>query len=100
MLRMGVRPHIEQGGYHLDLFEASLDDWLILVSPQPLYDGARALLACGYDPDTLLTLRYDGEDHDSSEPKSIRELANGPSEQGAGLRRPRWKRHETSRSRT
>jgi hypothetical protein len=77
MLRMNVRPHIERGRYHLDRFEASIDDWLVVVSRQPLYDGARALLACGYDPETLLTVRYDGEDHDSLKPRSIGELANG-----------------------
>jgi Transposase, Mutator family len=37
----------------------------------------KRLLACGYDPETLLAVRYGGEDQDSFKPRSIGELANG-----------------------
>ena len=56
-LRLIAHPHLERGGYHLDRFDACLDGELITTSRQPLLDGARALLARGFDPDVMLTIR-------------------------------------------
>ena len=43
------------------MFRALLGD-LALTKPtrQPLYDGARAMLALGYDPDTVVQVRHAG----------------------------------------
>jgi hypothetical protein len=34
-----LHPHVEGEGYHLDRFDAYLNDQLIVTSRQPLYDG-------------------------------------------------------------
>jgi hypothetical protein len=64
-----------------------------VVSRQPLYDGARALLDLGANPDALLTIRYAGKDHDSFAPRPIGELAQWMIEESdkGGLKRRRWK---------
>jgi hypothetical protein len=38
---------------------------VVTNSKQPLVDGARKLLAAGFDPATALTMRHDGSSHDS-----------------------------------
>ena len=38
---------------------------------QPLVDGARALLARGFDPATPLTMRHEGKGYDSFQPLPI-----------------------------
>jgi hypothetical protein len=90
-----LKPHIEERNgcrFHLDRFDAYLDGELILVSRQPLYDGARELLRRGYRSGTLLTLRHAGKDYDSFAPLEISYLAGwsiSESDRG-GLKRIRW----------
>ena len=93
VLRLIARPHLERGGFHLDRFDAYLDDELITTSRQPLLDGARALLARGFDPDALLTMRHAGRDYDSFRPQAIGELAKWTitERDRKGLRRERWR---------
>jgi hypothetical protein len=76
MLRLILRPHLEPGGFHTDRFDAYLDSELI-VGPtrQPWYDAARALLARGYPPDALLTMRHEKGAQDSFVPRPIGALA-------------------------
>ena len=40
------------------LFEGRVGDEIIVRSRQPFLDGARALLACGYDPATPYNMRH------------------------------------------
>jgi hypothetical protein len=44
---------------------------LVVVSHKPLVDGARELIARGFDPATPLTMRHAGNAHDSFTPMSI-----------------------------
>jgi hypothetical protein len=44
---------------------------VVTNSKQPLVDGARELLAAGFDPATALTMRHDGSSHDSFAPLPI-----------------------------
>src|SRR5262249_8569183 len=48
---------------------------IVSGSRQPLVDGARELLARGYDPATPLTMRVDGKAYDSFRPAPISEWA-------------------------
>jgi hypothetical protein len=79
-----VRPHRERGGYHLDRFDAYHGDKLLVVSRQPLYDGARALLDLGADPDALLTIRHAGKDYDSFVPHRSASWRSGQSRSATG----------------
>ena len=92
-LRLIAHPHLERGGYHLDRFDACLDGELITTSRQPLLDGARALLARGFDPDAMLTIRLASSAADSFRPKPIREWARWTitERDRDGLRRERWR---------
>ena len=47
----------------------------VVLSHQPLADGARELLARGYDPSELLTMRHDGKAFDSFKPAPIGQWA-------------------------
>jgi hypothetical protein len=86
-----LHPHIEPGGYHLDKFDAYLDDELILTSRSPLYSGARELLKRGLSPDALLTIRHVGKAYDSFKPQPIGELAKWTVVEGRnGLSRQAW----------
>jgi hypothetical protein len=49
-LRLVLRPHPERSPNRPMKFEAFLGADLVCVSHQPLFDGARALLARGYPP--------------------------------------------------
>ena len=40
------------------VFEAKLGETIICRSRQPFVDGARALLAMGYDPEMVLVMRH------------------------------------------
>jgi hypothetical protein len=65
-----VAPHLEpammgDGKVHRDKFEARLGDRLLCVSWTPFVDSARALLAEGVDPNTTITMRHLGKDHDA-----------------------------------
>jgi hypothetical protein len=53
------------------------DDGSVVLerSPQPFFAGARALLALGVDPETLVTMRHAGEIHDSFIPITVRAAA-------------------------
>ena len=92
-LRLIAHPHRERGGYHLDRFDACLGGELITTSRQPLLDGARALLARGFDPDAMLTIRLGSSAADSFRPKPIREWACWiiTERDRDGLRRERWR---------
>lgn len=92
VLRLITHPHIERGGFHLDRFDAYLDDALITTSRQPLLDGARVLLAPGVDPNAMLTMRHANRDYDSFEPQAIGEWAQWTVMESdrRGLQRKRW----------
>ena|SRR5215813_1366316 len=53
----------------------SIGETIVSGSRQPLVDGARELLARGYDPATPLTMRVDGKAYDSFRPAPISEWA-------------------------
>jgi hypothetical protein len=55
---------------------------VVTNSKQPLVDGARALLAAGFDPATALTMRHDGSSHDSFSPLPIGRWASWTYEEG------------------
>ncbi len=73
-------------------FDVYLDGELFLTTRRPLTDGARALLARGYDPDLLLAVRAENRDHDSFKPITIGEAAKWAvkEENKAGLRLRHW----------
>jgi hypothetical protein len=73
-------------------FTATLDGDFVVLSDQPLVDSARELLARGFDPVTLLTLRHQGKAYDSFEPLPIVEWADMTYSEGekGDLRRRRW----------
>jgi hypothetical protein len=48
---------------------------LVIRSHQPLVDGARELIARGFDPATLLTIRHEGNAYDSFKPAPIGQWA-------------------------
>ena len=60
---------------HQDIYAAFLDDELIVQSRQPIFDGARALLKLGFDPESLMTARHETSNADSFDPKPIRDFA-------------------------
>jgi hypothetical protein len=60
MIILQLRPHIEAGGYHLDRFDAFLDGEIITTSRQPVFDGARALIERGHDPEELICADQSG----------------------------------------
>ena len=59
---------------------------------QPLVDGARALLARGFDPATPLTMRHEGKAYDSFQPLPIGQWAKWTYKEGEkdALRRTAW----------
>ena len=65
---------------------------IIRNSRQPLVDGARELLARGFDPATLLKMRHQGSLHDSFRPAPISEWARWTYKEGErdSLRRTLW----------
>jgi hypothetical protein len=71
-----LKPHMERGGYHTERFDAYLGDELICTSRSGWHDPARALLARGYPPQTLLHVQHAGRPFDPTiVPQSIGELA-------------------------
>ena len=65
---------------------------LVVSTRQPLVDGARELLARGFDPATPLTMRMEGNAYDSFQPLPIGQWAGWTyteSEKHA-LKRQRW----------
>jgi hypothetical protein len=69
----------------------------VVRSHQPLVDGARELLARGFDPATLLTMRHEGKAYDSFRPAPIGELAKWTYSESEAhpLRRRAWVPRET-----
>jgi hypothetical protein len=65
---------------------------VVTSSKQPLVDGARELLAAGFDPAIALTMRHDGSSRDSFQPLPIGRWAGWTYEEGERkpLRRVRW----------
>jgi hypothetical protein len=70
----------------------STGEVIVTSSKQPLVDGARELLAAGFDPATPLTMRHDGSSHDSFAPLPIGRWAKLTYEErdNGGLTRARW----------
>ena len=94
-LTLILRPHVDErsgGRFHLDRFDAYLDGELILISRQPWYDGARALLSRGYPGNTLLSIRHANKDRDSFVPLEVGYLAQWSISEfdHGGLKRIRW----------
>jgi hypothetical protein len=90
LLRLIASPDRKKPG----AFSAYLEtgDALVAGSRQPLVDGARELLARGFDPSTLLTMRHEGKSYDSFQPLPIGEWAkwtHAESEERS-LRRGPW----------
>lgn len=57
------------------MFEGLVNGTVIVRSRQPIYDGARALLKLGHDPEELLRVRREGRDSDVIDPAPIGGLA-------------------------
>src|SRR5262245_29849781 len=53
----------------------STGEVIVSNTRQPLVDGARELLARGFDPPALLTMRMEGKAYDSFKPAPIRHWA-------------------------
>ena len=95
MITLHTRPHIEGGGGHLDRFDASVAGEHIVLSRQPAYAGARALIATGRDPDTLVVVAShdrNGKPNAPWPPQRLGELAKWTIEEldRQGLRRRKW----------
>jgi hypothetical protein len=76
-------------------FSARLDSMgevIVTGTRQPLVDGARMLLAQGYDPCALLTMRHEGKACESFQPLPIGKWAGWTYEESGTkpLRRVRW----------
>ena len=56
----------------------STGEVIVASTRQPLVDGARELLARGFDPATPLTMRMEGKAYDSFQPLPIGQWASGP----------------------
>jgi hypothetical protein len=65
---------------------------LVTSTRQPLVDGARVLLAQGFDPATPLTMRMEGKSYDSFQPMPIAEWAKWTykEREKGGLAVERW----------
>jgi hypothetical protein len=70
----------------------STGEVIVASSKQPLVDGARELLARGFDPGTPLTMRHQGSAHDSFQPLPIGRWAGWTYEEGerSTLRAALW----------
>ena len=68
----------------------------VVTSHQPLLDGARDLLARGFDQATPLTMRHASIAHDSFAPQPMGQLAKWTCGEGEKmpLQRQRWKPRE------
>ncbi|MCZ6604846.1 MAG: hypothetical protein O7A03_06840 [Alphaproteobacteria bacterium] len=96
LVRLIIRPHPHHTGTKsADRFDAFLDGEFICTSREPLFAGARELLARGYDPSTLMTTRHEGKAFDSFKPAPIGKLAKLMIEESdaGGLRMRKWKPH-------
>jgi hypothetical protein len=70
----------------------STGELLVSSTRQPLVDGARVLLARGFDPATPLTMRMESKSYDSFQPMPIGQWAGCTYEESETkpLRRVRW----------
>jgi hypothetical protein len=70
MIRLIVTP--ARGGY----WTAALEDGsAVVVSPTPMADASRELIARGFDPATLVTMRHAGKSFDSFVPAPLKTWA-------------------------
>ena len=90
LLRLIASPDRKRPGAFIAYLETG--DALVAGSRQPLVDGARELLARGFDLATLLTMRYEGKGYDSFQPLPIGKWACWTYEERDrdGLRCVRW----------
>jgi hypothetical protein len=74
----------------------STGEVIVANTRQPLVDGARELLARGFDPGTPLTMRHEGKTYDSFQPLPIGQWAKWSYAEGekTPLQRQRWKPRE------
>jgi hypothetical protein len=81
----------QKGGRFTARLESTGED-VVANTKQPLVDGARELLARGFDPATLLTMRHEGKAYDSFQPLPIGKWAGWTYEERDrdGLRCVRW----------
>jgi hypothetical protein len=70
----------------------STGEVIVASTRQPLVDGARELLARGFDPATPLTMRMEGKSYDSFRPMPIGHWAKWTYKEGEkdALRRTAW----------
>src|SRR5712664_4052890 len=70
----------------------STGEVIVSSTRQPLVDGARELLARGFDPTTPLTLRHEGKAYDSFQPLAIGKWAKWTykEREKGGLAVERW----------
>jgi hypothetical protein len=70
----------------------STGEVIVASTRQPLVDGARELLAGGFDPATPLTMRHEGKAYDSFQPLPIGKWAKWTYKEGEkdALRRTAW----------
>jgi len=78
---------------------ASTGETIVRSSRQPLVDGARELLARGFDPATPLTMRVDGKAYGSFRPAPISLWAKWTYTESERypLKRQRWMPHAADR---
>jgi hypothetical protein len=85
--------HDPARGIAADAWRACTEAGEVLVARtrSPLFDGARALLACGQDPDARVTMRIAGKPHDSFVPIGLGMAAGLAVEEGdRSARLRRW----------
>jgi hypothetical protein len=70
----------------------STGELIVTGTRQPIVDGARVLLAHGFDPATPLTMRHEGKAYDSFQPMPIGHWAKWTYKEGEkdALRRAPW----------
>jgi hypothetical protein len=97
MMKLIITPEADpqKAGRFTARLESTGDD-IVANARQPLVDGARELLARGFDPGTPLTMRVEGKAYDSFQPLSIGECAKWSYAEGekTPLQRQRWKPRE------
>ena len=78
---------------------ASTGETIVRSSRQPLVDGARELLARGFDLATTLTMRIEGKAYDSFRPAPISQWAKWTYTESERypLKRQRWMPHAADR---
>lgn len=94
-------PHIERAGFHTERFDSVLDGKVVCTSRSGWNDLARALLALGYGPETLLRVCHEGKSLDPTvAPRPIGELAKWTwAETSRGIRKAGWQAPEEWRAR-